>query len=192
VSVPFAQGVITVRLTRANPSIHCTFSDLFTHTPPPTPPTPPTPPPKPPVPPPTPPGPITDSVADLVVTKLASNAAVTLGQPVSYRIKVKNLGPDPAQRVVVNDQPLGQATIVSARSSPGRCATSPRVVCQVGTLKAGAGAVIKVRLIPKTRSSHFINRAVAGSATSETTLANNTAHATIKVLPPPPPPPGRG
>ena len=148
----------------------------------------------PPLPPPLPPTPTTPppapvySLADLVVTKQTS-ASVVLGQVVRYRITVKNLGPDPAERVWVTDQPLGHATIVSIRSSSGICFASPRAMCALSALAPGAETTVTVELSPTAETSKLVNLAVAGTATAERTLANNVSRATVRVGPPPP---GRG
>jgi hypothetical protein len=190
---PFDQGTVNIALTARQPDERCVFTDSFSSNPeppvpPPIPPTPPTPP----TPPPTPPAPIYE-LSDLVLTKHASAAVVTRGQQVSYRITVKNLGPDPAERVVLDDQPLGRARIVSIHAPTGHCTAQTRVVCQLGTIRAGAQVVIAVRVKLITRVSRFTNRAVVGTATLERTLANNIATATVRVIAPPPPPPvGRG
>ena len=121
--VPFAQGAAEVELTHAHPSVHCVYTDTFSATPPPPPP-PVNPPPV--APPPAPvfpvvPGQPAYQLSDLVVTKHASASIVTRGDVVGYRITVKNLGPNPAQRVVLGDQPLGHAPIVSVHPSAGHC-----------------------------------------------------------------------
>jgi uncharacterized repeat protein (TIGR01451 family) len=193
VAEPFAQGTVHVTLTRANPSVHCTFTDFFNHVSPPVPPpvVPPGPPitPNPPHPNVTPP---IYALSDLVVTKQASAAVVTVGHPVSYRITVKNLGPDPAQRVVITDQHPGTARVVSVHNPVGPCRIGATVVCELNTIKPGASGVLTVTLVPTAASSRFVNRAVAGTATGERTLANNTDTATVRVIAPPPPPRGRG
>ena len=193
---PFDSGTVAVQLTRHQPGVHCEFSDTFTDPPPPIPPEPPTPP-TPPTPPPKPPKPpvVTPAYAlsDLAVTKQTSSAIAIRGHAVSYRLTVKNHGPDPAERVALADQPLGQAVITGVHTPVGGCRLSPHIVCQLGTLKAGHSVVVIVRLIPTGRASHFTNRAVVGTATRERTLANNVASATIRVIvPPPTPPSGRG
>jgi uncharacterized repeat protein (TIGR01451 family) len=186
---PFAQGTVQVSLTRAVPHVRCVFTDTFSSHP--EPPAPPPIPPTPPAPPPTPPAPIYE-LSDLAVTKHASPTVVTRGEIVSYRVTVSNLGPDPAQRVALGDQPLGPALIVSVHSPVGRCTVRPRIVCQLGTLNAGSRVVVTIALRPVTGSSRFTNRAVVGTATSERTLANNVALASVRVIAPPSPPPGRG
>ncbi len=184
---PFEQGTVEVKLTAAQPNVHCAFTNVFTTTP--QPPTPPTPPPTPPTPPPTPPAP-PYQVSDLMVTKHATPTVAAQDEVVSYRISVKNLGPDAAERVELTDRILGQ--LVSANSPAGRCAGQPRVVCALGTIKAGATVVVTIRVRLNLPPSTLINRAVVGTATDESNLANNVATAKVKVIKAPVPPPGRG
>ncbi len=195
ISEPFAQGAVQVQITRDKPSLHCVFGDFFTPNPPPipppiVPPTPPTPP-TPPVPP-VPPPPFY-ARADLDILKQATPSVVVVGHVISYRVTVHNRGPDPAQRVAVWDQPLGDARIVSIHNPAGKCQTTPRPICRLGTLRPGAQVVIRVGVIPAHVTHSFTNRAVVGSATIDTNLRNNVARASVRVIAPPaPPPPGRG
>lgn len=184
---PFDEGTVQVTLTAAQPHVHCTFTNIFTTTP--TPPTPPTPPPTPPTPPTPPPGP-PYQVSDLFVVKHATPTVAVQGEVVSYRITVKNLGPDPAERVVLTDRLSGQ--VVSIENPAGSCSGQPRITCQLGTLKAGAQVVVTVRVRLNIPPTTLTNRAVVGTATYESTLANNVATAKVKVIKPPVPPPGRG
>ena len=174
------------------------FTNAFSATPliPPKPtPIPPNPTPITPGPTPIPPGPATGppppnpgyDVADLVVTKLASAPIVTRGQEVGFRITVKNRGPNPAERVVLADQPRAASTVVAAHTTGGSCHRSGRLtVCPLGTLKHGASVTITVRTRVDTHSTRFINRAVVGSSTLEQSLTNNVAHAEVSVVGPPP------
>ena len=52
-------------------------------------------------------------VADLVVTEVASAPVITRGQVIVFRIIIKNRGPNPAQRVVLDDQRRAAATVVA-------------------------------------------------------------------------------
>jgi uncharacterized repeat protein (TIGR01451 family) len=204
--VPFDRGVISITLTRRDPSAHCVFSDTFTShpepppEPPPVPPTPPIPPtpPKPPTPPapplpPAPPVPVPSySVSNLKVSKQALTPTVVAGHVAAYRLAVRNIGPDTAERVVLADRPQGHATIVSTRASAGGCRVTKLlgqvIVCRIGNLKKGAQASLIVRLIPRTTRRHFVNTAAAGSATDERSLVDNRARATIRIVHPPSPP----
>ena len=184
--VPFAQGAVTVRLTRDTPVAHCIFGDFFNPKPPPLPPVPPTPPSAGGISPPT------NAVTDLALTKEALPPVVVLGQAVTYRITVRDLGPDPAQRVTLWDQPVHSAKLVSVHNPSGICQRSPRLLCQLKTLKPGARVVVTIVVVPLAVTPGFTNRAVVGSATDESRLKNNVAHATVRVIAPPAPPAGLG
>ena len=197
VLVPFAQGALEVVLTHAHPRLRCVYTDSFSATPPP-----PLPPVNPPPvePPPAPvfpvvPGQPAYQLSDLVVTKKASASIVTRGGVVGYRVTVKNRGPNPAQRVVLGDQPLGHAPIVAVHTSAGHCKARLRTVlpitCGLGTLRPGGKVTVTVRLRVESVASQFTNAAVAGTATQEQTLANNLARArvTVRRSPTPPAPP---
>ena len=193
--VPFAQGAVEVKLTPAHPGLRCVYTDTFSAT---------LPPPPPPINPPLvepPPAPVFPLVpglpayqlSDLVVTKHASASIVTEGDVVVYQITVKNLGPDPAQHVVLADQPLGHAPFVAVQTSAGHCKARLRTVlpitCGLGTLQPGGNVTVTVRLRIESGASEFTNAAVAGTATQEQTLANNLARARVTVRQPAPPPP---
>ncbi len=185
VAVPFAQGTATIALTRRIPHVHCVFTNAFSATPP----IPPKPTPVPPNPTPVPPTPTPNpayDIADLVVTKVASALVVTRGEVIGFRITVKNRGPNPAERVVLDDQPRAAATVVAVHTTAGSCHHSGRLtVCPLGTLKHGASVIITVRTRVHTHAARFINRAVVGSSTLEQTLRNNVASAQVTVVGPP-------
>ncbi len=183
---PFDQGAVDLELTRQQPSVHCTFINYFNPNPPPDP---------------TPPvdpgggGESPDVVfplTDLSVTKQASPSTVVLGGVVTYRVTVRNNGSITAQRVVVSEQNFLGARILSIHNPVGICTIHPRVTCQLNNLKPGAKVVVTVRSIPRTVTSSFTDRVAVGSATRETNLANNLAHATVKGFAPTPPPAGLG
>ena len=57
----------------------------------------------------------------------------------------------------------------------------------MGNIRVGGTAVVIVTMIPETQDPQFVNRAVVGGATADSTLSNNVAHARTKVLHPPNP-----
>jgi hypothetical protein len=132
--------------------------------------------------------PLVDEISDLAVTKDASPSLVTLGGVVTCRITVPNLGPDPANAVAVTDQQFGAVAILSARSTAGHCSIRPRVVCVLGSLRAGRRAVVTVKVRPTRATTRLVDRAVAGTTSTVRTLANNSARAAVRVVAPPRPP----
>lgn len=169
--VPFDQGAVHVKLTRAHPHVHCVFTNTYTPNPPPTPPPPPA------------PRPDGQLISDLVVTKAASVRLAQPGQTVRYRITVTNKGPNAAERVVVADQPPPGSTVISVHASAGSCQKGPPVICQLGTIQPGQKVTITVRMKLPTSGNgpSFLNRAVAGTATQESSLTNNLGTATITI-----------
>lgn len=189
VMVPFEQGTIEITLTREHPAVRCVYTDTFTPTPPPEPPPEPPapPPPKPPTPPTPNPDQPSDPYADLAVAKTASPSTVSVGGVVTYRITVTNHGPDDATRVVVGDQPLAGAVLLSVHTDLGRCGSQLPLRCQLGTLRPGARVHITVRIRATRPTRRLINQAVVGTATVDPNLANNVSRASVRVVSPPPP-----
>jgi uncharacterized repeat protein (TIGR01451 family) len=190
----FGQGATVVTLTPDQPSVRCVYTDLFTPTPAPEPgPQPPEPLPPEPTPQPTPePNPDEPSATwtDLSVTKTASPPTAIVGGVVTYRITVRNHGPNDATRVVVNDKPAAGAVVLSAHSSVGHCSVRQKLLpveCQLGTMQSGAKVTITVRVRVTKKSSRYKNTVAAGTATYDPILSNNVAHATVAVVAPPPP-----
>jgi uncharacterized repeat protein (TIGR01451 family) len=92
-------------------------------------------------------GPLDESVtippeADLQVTKTVNKTQVTQGSVAVFTITVHNNGPDTATGVVVND-PL-PAGLVFVSGVPSQGTVSPAGLWMVGTLPAGATAVLQV------------------------------------------------
>jgi Domain of unknown function DUF11 len=100
---------------------------------------------------------------------------------------VTNQGPDDATRVVVSDQPLEGATLLSVHTDVGRCRSQLPLTCQLGTLKPGARVHITVRIRVSGQAPRSMNRAVVRSATDDPNLANNVSRVTVHVVGPPPP-----
>jgi hypothetical protein len=119
-------------------------------------------------------------------------SAVTRGQVSEYRVTVTNHGPDPAEQVVLDDQPLGAASVIAVQTPVGRCQRLIPIVCRLGTLTAGHSVTITVRLGALTTAATLVNRAVVGAATQDPTLGNNAAEARVRVVSPPPAPGGLG
>jgi uncharacterized repeat protein (TIGR01451 family) len=84
-------------------------------------------------------------VSDLKVTKKASKSKVLLGQVLTYRLKVTNLGPDDAPEAKVTDTASMRLKTISAKASQGTCDVGTSLTCDLGTLATGKVATIKVR-----------------------------------------------
>jgi uncharacterized repeat protein (TIGR01451 family) len=116
-------------------------------------------------------------LADLQVTKSAA-APLVAGQPASYTITVKNIGPSDAAGVSVSDPaPLG----LTFTSNSGAC-TSP-FPCSLGTLAAGSTATITSSYSVAANAASVTNVATVSASTLDTNLSNNSATATGSVTP---------
>jgi uncharacterized repeat protein (TIGR01451 family) len=121
-----------------------------------------------------------NSLADLSVTKSASAGTVTVGQNVTYTLKVTNNGPDVANLVSVSDTLPGGVTFVSASASQGSCSGSGPVTCAIGTLGVGASATVTIVVTTTTAGSKTDTAAVTAPLT-DPNAQNDTASATTAV-----------
>lgn len=104
-------------------------------------------------------------VADLWVTADGPVGSVDVGAPAVYSVVVGNNGPSIATDVVVTQQLPAGATLESAETSQGTCASvGTAVVCAVGALAPGQSVTIAVSVTPST----------AGSATSSVSVTSPT------------------
>lgn len=76
------------------------------------------------------------------------------------------------------DAPVGKSQLSSAQATQGSCGFKLPLVCQLGTIKAGHTATVRVRL-QVTHVGTLRNLAVTGSGATETRLRDNltVAHA---------------
>jgi uncharacterized repeat protein (TIGR01451 family) len=169
----FAQGNVTIALTRRNPRVNCRFVDVFT---PDARPLPPTPDPQPES---VPPGP----QPNLVITKRAPTRRVDSGTIATFVIAVHNRGEAAAQQVVLADILARNGQLVSTHPSQGRCNDRQQLICWLGMLDAGEQATVRVRLRAMGGASRLNNQAAAGSATPEARLANNFDRVQVRVRP---------
>ncbi len=176
---PFAQGRIEVKLRPDDPHRHCTFVNQFHVQDDPLP---------------EPQRPDEGAPADLAVSKRLLTANPAAHEVIEYEITVENRGRGDARAATVTDQPLGPARLVFARPSQGSCREGLPVICDLGTLAAGETAVVRVGIISP-RPGQLLNRAVAGTASSDQGLAAaaSVAAARVRLTPPSQPPvPGLG
>ncbi|HMU27219.1 MAG TPA: isopeptide-forming domain-containing fimbrial protein [Solirubrobacterales bacterium] len=82
--------------------------------------------------------------ADVEITKTASPANPVSGDTVTYTLKAKNNGPDPAANVVVTDVLPAGVSFVSADSPCTEA--SGTVTCALGTLAAGEEVTLEVKV----------------------------------------------
>ena len=199
--VPFAQGIALVRINTQRPRVTCTFTNVLTRRgagvnpltptlpPIPTPTTPPPPgttaPPGVVIPPTSPPG-QTPGVpggptANLVVTKHADRTTAKVGDVITYTITVRNTGKVDAPNVMIVDAAAGKPLLSSAHPSQGSCGDQLPLACQLGTIRAGHSATVRVHL-EATQVGTVRNVAVTGSGASEARLRDNVATARAVVV----------
>jgi hypothetical protein len=101
---------------------------------------------------------------------------------------VTNNGPSTATGVKISDPMPAGNTYVSSTTSQGTCTGGPSLNCDIGTMLAGAQVTITLVTTPSSAGTQTNTSLVSGDR-PETTLANNTATATVQItdviLPPP-------
>jgi uncharacterized repeat protein (TIGR01451 family) len=128
---------------------------------------------------------------DLKITKTADAGTVTVGETITYTIKVENLGPETATGVTVTDPLPKGVDFASATSTAGTCALQgQKVVCSIGTLEAGAAAkvssaTVTLKVVAR-KSGTVTNTATVTSSQKDPVGANDSASATVQVLAPAP------
>ena len=121
--------------------------------------------------------------ADLTMAKAADATTVTVGQTVTYRITVRNTGPNQATGVTVADQLPDGLTFLSANGTPGSYdpATGQWTV---GDLADGATATLVLRA-KATKAGRISNTATATSNEKDPDTTNNADTVTVCVEPAP-------
>ena len=140
------------------------------------------PPPPPPSPPPPPPPPPLPS-ADLGLSVTDTPDLLTVNGQFTYTITVRNNGPGTATGVQVVDSPPGATVLAGpASSSQGECGGTVTVVCDLGTLAAGAQAIVTINVIP-TVTGRLRNAATVVALETDPNPANNSSTETTTVQP---------
>ncbi len=129
--------------------------------------------------------------ADLTITKTASAPAITVGQPVTFVMVVRNIGTITATNVVLTD-PL--PALVSSASATTAC-SGPIGGCVVGQQYVGTTLSVTVAQIsPLTTvtvttimtsaiAGNMVNTAYVASNPADDVASNNTASASVVVNP---------
>jgi hypothetical protein len=134
-------------------------------------------------PPPPPPPPATVSVA------VSGPALGRVGEDVSFSVVVKSVSGTASTGIAVDAQVPDGATLVST-SGAATCTGQTDVVCQFGTLGAGATAMQTIVLRPKQAGSLSLFATVTGEGAAGSATAS-TAVLDPGTPPPPPPPPAQ-
>lgn len=122
--------------------------------------------------------------ADLTISKVASTAAATNGDPISYTLVVANDGPSDATGVTVTD-PLPADLVYDSCTTPqGTCAYAAGTLAyELGTLTAGQSVTLGYAttvsgLAPGAR---IVNTATVSSGTPDPVPANDSASYAVNV-----------
>lgn len=101
------------------------------------------------------------------------SASVAKGGLITYSIQVRNNGPERASGVVLSDQLPKGATLISAATSQGTCASTPVLACNLGLLRSGAIATLTIQA--KSRLRQVTNIATVSSQVADTNPGNDSA-----------------
>src|SRR5262249_38791429 len=107
--------------------------------------------------------------ADLAVTGVKSDG---FAGDFVYTLDVQNNGPTMAWNVSFSDTIPAATTLVSVRSSQGRCTATAPVTCSLGQIDAGSDAFVTVE-VHAAAPGTFVDHAEV-SSTSDTTSGNNS------------------
>ncbi|MDD5631453.1 MAG: CARDB domain-containing protein, partial [Methylococcales bacterium] len=120
----------------------------------------------------------TSYVADLQATVTAKPASVKKGQTASFKLTVKNNGPDSAGNVALTDI-VSNGTVLSIIPSQGAsCSKAAISVCRLGSLAAGASASVAVNIRAEACS---LTQQLSVSATPKDNAPSNNA---VRVITP--------
>jgi uncharacterized repeat protein (TIGR01451 family) len=118
---------------------------------------------------------VTPQQADLSITETVTNATPNVGDAITFTITLRDLGPDPATGVKVQDLlPVG-LTLISSNPSQGSYASG---TWTVGTLINGAQATLALQARVVSPSSQTNTATVSSSDQFDPDTTNNTATAT--------------
>ena len=122
----------------------------------------------------------TTSVADLQVTVTAKPASVTKGQTASYKLTVKNNGPNSASNVALTDI-VSNGTVLSITPSQGTCSKAAISVCRLNTLAAGANATVAVNI--KADANPLTYQTSVSASPKDNAPGNNAVNISTTVTP---------
>jgi uncharacterized repeat protein (TIGR01451 family) len=124
-------------------------------------------------------------ITDLQITKTGSPASQTVTKSpygnITWTMVVKNNGPDVDTNVKVGDPMPAGNTYVSVTTTKGSCTGGAILSCSLGTLQVGETVTITLVTTPTVTGIQTNTATVVGTL-AETTLTNNTATATVKVI----------
>jgi uncharacterized repeat protein (TIGR01451 family) len=127
-------------------------------------------------------------LADLLVSKTVDASQATVGDPVTYTIRVRNLGPSDANETVLQDQlPVG-LNLLESSTEQGSCDMTGKILaCNLGTLKVGQDVTITL-VANADQVGTIVNTATAISQAIDPDPSNSSSSVSIQTLARPAPP----
>jgi uncharacterized repeat protein (TIGR01451 family) len=105
------------------------------------------------------------------------------GDPLTYVIRVTNVGSFTATNIGVADTLPSSVNFVSAIASQGSCSGAPARICTLGDLPPGASATVQITVIP-TATGSITNSVAVTLNEVDVNPANNSATSTVTVSAP--------
>lgn len=121
--------------------------------------------------------------SDLRLTKTADDEVGVVGEDVTYTLRVRNDGPDPATDVIVTDlmpQELDPQSI--SATGFGSCTLTPTLSCSFPALPSGVTETVTIVATPL-EAAPVQNEAMTSSDSTDVNVSNNTARYTMRVAP---------
>ena len=129
------------------------------------------------------------AVADLMVSQTVDKNSVKQGELLTYTVRVRNLGPQTAPNVVLNNVLSSGVTFFAARQNTGTITAPPRgetgtVTWNIGDMadQANEFAEIQVTVLVKGKTT-ITNTATVSANVADPNPANNSAAITVTVAP---------
>ena len=123
-------------------------------------------------------------VADLAISKAVVSGQAKPGQTLIYTMTVKNLGPNPASEVVVNDAVPQGTTFYTASPAPYSAppvGAGGTVVWHVGSLGSGSSVTLTLNVKVSVKGNNLVvNTASVSGSSYDPNAANNSATITSK------------
>jgi uncharacterized repeat protein (TIGR01451 family) len=130
---------------------------------------------------------ITNPVADIALTQVASTNVIVVGSNVVYTLTITNQGPGDALNLVVTDPAPPRVSLTSASSVNGSwfLLNGAITVTFTNTLHAGSSAVVTITGVANSVGLST-NLVTVATASTDLNLANNSAGAVIIIAAPAP------
>jgi len=106
----------------------------------------------------------TITAADVTISKSVSPDPVAIGVPLTYTLRVTNLGPNRATGVTLRDTLPSDVAVPQPTPSQGTCFGAPTVTCVLGDLPANFVATVTITVTPIVATESMTNTANVSSA----------------------------